>query len=291
MGNSFSRSSSHWLATLAIALPWLNPFVWGPSPPVVQWLVTLVCAAVLLGLFALRQLEGGGLAIGIIEGWILAAMASSVLAVVQYFGASGALAPWVNVTGVGEAFANLRQRNQFATLTNIGLAALLWWVALRPPAGEQTTSHAGMHRASMFFMASLLALGNATSSSRTGMLQLLLLALLVAVWRHSEKRLTERTTSGLTVQLMLVALLVYGLALLVLPQLVGLNAATHGALARLVEGDRLCASRITLWGNVLHLIAQKPWFGWGWGELSYAHYITLYPGARFCNILDNAHNE
>jgi hypothetical protein len=41
---------------------------------------------------------------------------------------------------------------------------------------------------------------------------------------------------------------------------------------------------------VLHLIAQKPWLGWGWGELDYAHFITLYPGARFCDILDNAHN-
>jgi hypothetical protein len=30
--------------------------------------------------------------------------------------------------------------------------------------------------------------------------------------------------------------------------------------------------------------------GWGWGELDYAHFITLYPGARFCDILDNAHN-
>jgi hypothetical protein len=41
---------------------------------------------------------------------------------------------------------------------------------------------------------------------------------------------------------------------------------------------------------VLHLIAQKPWLGWGWGELDYAHFITLYPGERFCDILDNAHN-
>ena len=51
-----------------------------------------------------------------------------------------------------------------------------------------------------------------------------------------------------------------------------------------------CGSRRILWENVAYLIAQKPWFGWGWGELDYAHYATLYPGARFCDILDNAHN-
>ncbi|EER58028.1 O-antigen polymerase [Acidovorax delafieldii 2AN] len=45
-----------------------------------------------------------------------------------------------------------------------------------------------------------------------------------------------------------------------------------------------------LWSNVLYLIAQKPWTGWGWGELDYAHYMTLFPGERFCVLLDNAHN-
>ena len=63
-----------------------------------------------------------------------------------------------------------------------------------------------------------------------------------------------------------------------------------GAWARLRSGDAACMGRLTLWSNVLHLIAQKPWFGWGWGGLDYAHFVTLYPGARFCDILDNAHN-
>jgi hypothetical protein len=66
-----------------------------------------------------------------------------------------------------------------------------------------------------------------------------------------------------------------------------------------VAGNRLwervaavdaCSSRTVLWSNVLHLMAQHPWRGWGWGELDFAHFTTLYPGARFCDILDNAHN-
>jgi hypothetical protein len=52
----------------------------------------------------------------------------------------------------------------------------------------------------------------------------------------------------------------------------------------------VCSSRLTLWRNVLDLIALHPWRGWGWGRLDYAHYITLYDGPRFCDILDNAHN-
>jgi len=38
------------------------------------------------------------------------------------------------------------------------------------------------------------------------------------------------------------------------------------------------------------MAAERPWTGWGLGELDYAHYATLYPGERFCLILDNAHN-
>jgi hypothetical protein len=49
-------------------------------------------------------------------------------------------------------------------------------------------------------------------------------------------------------------------------------------------------SRLILWRNVLDLIALHPWVGWGWGELKFAHYQTLYDGARFSEILDNAHN-
>ena len=80
------------------------------------------------------------------------------------------------------------------------------------------------------------------------------------------------------------------MASLALPLLAGLDPNSSGILGRLRDGGPQCASRLTLWGNVLHLIAQKPWLGWGWGELDYAHLVTLYPGARFCEILDNAHN-
>jgi O-antigen ligase len=90
--------------------------------------------------------------------------------------------------------------------------------------------------------------------------------------------------------ILLAAAVAYVVAIIALPRLAGLDPHATGMLARLQAGDPACASRLTLWGNVLHLIAQKPWLGWGWGNLDYAHFITLYPGARFCDILDNAHN-
>ena len=52
-------------------------------------------------------------------------MVSSAIGLLQYFGVAGTFSPWVNQTNFGEAFANLRQGNQFATLTNMALAALV----------------------------------------------------------------------------------------------------------------------------------------------------------------------
>ena len=51
-----------------------------------------------------------------------------------------------------------------------------------------------------------------------------------------------------------------------------------------------CGGRRVLWANVLTLIAQHPWLGWGWGETDYAHFMTAYSEMRFCDMLDNAHD-
>lgn len=206
--------------------------------------------------------------------WVLAGVTSSIIGLLQYFGVAAVLAPWANQSSLGEAFANLRQRNQFASLTNIALVALIWLVA----------KHGFSRRRDrlVWVVTGLLAAGNAASSSRTGLLQLVLLCALYLLW--------SRWRQPPVLRVLLTALLAYGVAALALPWLTGLDLLGHGMVARLRAGDMVCASRFTLWSNVLTLIAQKPWFGWGWGELDFAHYMTLYPGARFCDILDNAHN-
>jgi O-antigen ligase len=55
-------------------------------------------------------------------------------------------------------------------------------------------------------------------------------------------------------------------------------------------GGQACSSRLVLWSNVLHLIALKPLTGWGWGELDYAHFDTLYAGPRFLRHPGQRHN-
>ena len=304
------------LLLAAVTFPWLNPVAGGPSAMMEPWLVAAAATVLIwhfiapgvtrwqfgLALAAAALLAGIGeaappvlLAIGglmviaisaavataattrpwlrdaIVNAWLLAALASSVLALAQYFGLSAHLAPWVNPTEPGEAFANLRQRNQFATLTSIGLVTLLWRV------------RQGARLSWVLPAAGLLAAANAASASRTGVLQIAMLVMLVLWW----SRPIQRRPGAVCI----VAALAYGFASVLLPmalqQLSGISVPN--AFDRLVSADG-CASRTILWGNVLHLIAQQPWWGWGWGELDYAHFATLYPGARFCDILDNAHN-
>ena len=210
--------------------------------------------------------------------WLAAGLISSAIGMLQYFGIAGAFSPWVNQSGLGEAFANLRQRNQFATLTNIALAALL---LLAVQVGSREIAAKYWHLGWLLAAAVLLAVGNAISSSRTGLFQLLLLCGLYAVW-NSLRFTTLR-------RLLICTVLTYAVAMFAMPYLAGFDVASHGAFARMGK-DEACSSRLTLWSNVVHLIAQKPWLGWGWGELDYAHFITLYDELRFCDILDNAHN-
>jgi len=287
---------------LFILLPWLNPFSPGPTAQVGPLLFAWACTAgVLLALVFDRQ-RGENLQMvkAIVLAWVAAAVLSAALGLLQYFGQTDIFGIWVDHTELGQAFGNLRQRNQFATLLSIGLVALLWLVA-RSASYTSTAAPVGVLRLRpsqprsawpsarltlVLVAAVLLGAGNAASSSRTGLLQLVLTLLLTLWWQRKAPKQQARRV--LTV--LLVALVAYAVASFVLPLLAGLDPFNSGAWVRLRAGDAACASRLTLWRNVLHLIALKPLMGWGWGELDYAHFITLYPGTRFCDILDNAHN-
>lgn len=261
MSMSFTRTA---FCVLLIALPWLWPSAGGPSPLVEPGLLTLLCAALLM--LAARQKALAPLAA---QAWWLAALLSACMALLQYSGLADAFAPWVNPAPYDAPYANIRQRNQFASFTLIGLAAGLF-LATRPANRWRDLA--------LLLGAVLLSAGNVVSGSRVGFVGLMLLCALAWVWRHSMNEMARR--------MLLAAVLAYGLLSLALPWL------TDGlfALARIATERPDCNSRLVLWRNVLHLINLHPWTGWGWGELNYAHYITLYEEPRFCAPLGNAHN-
>jgi O-antigen ligase len=257
------------LGTLLV-LPWLEP--WSPLPlaNVVPLLISWACVGMLM-VFGQRLRP-----VDIARTWAWAALISSAIGLLQYFDLATWFRPWIHVPDhMGEAMGNLRQRNQLATLTAIGIVAVLWW------------DQHGLRRLHALGMLAWLTLGNAATNSRTGLLQILLVTGLVIWW----SRAGLSKPSRLDWRLALTSLGMYALSIWVLPQLLSMTTGldTLNALTRLGNDDG-CGSRKVLWRNVIDLITQEPWLGWGWGELKYAHYSTTYQDQRFCNILGNAHN-
>ncbi|MDM0039478.1 Wzy polymerase domain-containing protein [Variovorax sp. J22G21] len=216
-------------------------------------------------------------------GLLLAGLLSALLGLLQYYGLAEPLRPWTTQPELGQAYGNLRQRNQFATLISMALISALWLHAAYD--GRRV-------RVALLWAMGWLLLAAAASTSRTGLLQLLGISGVAAfiAWR-------ERRPGGAVVAAayrlphpawLLAMVPAYFAAAWLLPHLA--SSGVEDMLHRLRHGAPDDHSRLVLWHNVLTLIARHPLAGWGWGELGYAHYITLYPGPRFVEILDNAHN-
>jgi len=226
----------------------------------------------------------------LVAGLLLAAVISAVLGMLQYLGLARELSPWVNQPVKGDAFANLRQRNQFASLTSLGLVVLLGWVA------EQAKSHSMSRLAWVlaWVLINLLAAGVACSLSRTGAMQWVLVGVLMAAWGWRSAKREAGFGKGL-MWLSLAAPVLVVVWSVVMPWLALQTTGEWGASMILrVTGQAqdyaACGGRRVLWANVLALIAQHPWLGWGWGETDFAHFMTGYSGLRFCDMLDNAHD-
>lgn len=273
-GTTNSLLTRGWLGMLMV-FPWVAP--WSPAPQAntVPLLVSWACIALLL--LQAHRLQPLDMA----RAWAVAALLSSVMGLVQYFGLAPTGGDLLHVTALGEANANLRQRNQLATLLAMGLLAVLWWQA-----------H-GLRTRHALWMLALLAVANAATTSRTGLLHMVLVTALTVYWTYRSRGAEDIRTDA-SIRLVLWALAVYLLANWALPW--GLRAQygqeVIDAWTRMGHNEG-CGSRRVLWANVIELISQKPWTGWGWAELKYAHYITPYAGGpeqRFCDILGNAHN-
>lgn len=271
------------LLVAALTLPWLWPFTSGPTAAMQPYLVSMALAALALALWPARAPEQAARLAA--TAWLAAAALSALVALLQYFDLEAPFFPWVNIAAPRQAFGNLRQPNQLASLLLIGALALRWqWqcgtLARAPAAGLL-----------LLLMAAL-----AATASRAGLVALLACAALLPCWARAEAgpapATGRRRARHAAWAAPGAALLLYALAVLALPWLAQWAGVAEGRdmLARLRDDSASCGSRRVLWRNVAQLIAAKPWLGWGWGELDYAHYITPYGGARFCYIVDNAHN-
>ncbi|MEY4435168.1 MAG: hypothetical protein RL175_123 [Pseudomonadota bacterium] len=275
------------LAWLAASLLWVPQVV---DSALTMGLVASLMCVWLMAAVGRRAAADESLLRWLVAGLLAAAVISAVLGVLQYLGLARELSPWVNQPLKGDAFANLRQRNQFASLTSLGLVALLGWVAARAKSHSMTPKCWAL----AFAVMNVLAAGVACSVSRTGAVQWALVGVLMAAWGWRSARQDAALGKGL-VWLALAAPVLVAVWSVVMPWLALQTTGEWGASMILrVTGQAqdyaACGGRRVLWANVLTMIAQHPWLGWGWGETDYAHFMTGYSSMRFCDMLDNAHD-
>jgi O-antigen ligase len=266
------------LIAATIIIPWLIKPSQSVSISLHTWIVTSCCLGLYILVMSSRQHSlfresHNHLNIVTRWAWIFSAVVSSLFAHIQYVGLEQIFSDFISTSPNRIAYANLFQQNLFASLTCIGLAAIY------------TIDVSKKNLSKLLFTISsmvLLTSANVLTSSRAGSLQFFLIGLTALL-------VSKRTSNTSPKQLVLASMVLY----IVLTILVQYDLTSHyiqsaGLLSRI--NDSNAYARLFLWSNVYELVDQKPFLGHGWRSLAYMHYSTEFSGARFMEMLDNAHN-
>lgn len=222
---------------------------------------------------------------GFLAGMVLAGAVSAVIALLQVFAPGWVDGHWVARSAlVGRAVGNVRQPNHLATLLLLAMVAL---VALQSkpqtsqPWAAQAQSPSGQTLALALSLAvgALLTVALTLSSSRTGVVGVVVLAL----WGLVDRRLAKTWRWGLAM-----APLAYALTWWALAAWAHASGSTFAGEARLAAND-LSSSRFAIWRDTLTLIGSHPWWGVGFGEFNLAWSMTPSP-QRPLAFFDHTHN-
>lgn len=184
-----------------------------------------------------------------------------------------ALQAWVPAPAEpGRGYGALLQPNLTATLLVLGLASLASLLRAGRVSGWRTPT--------LWVMALLLGSGVAVTGSRVGMVLLLVLCagLGAAEWLRRGEQKARRSASGFV----LIPLAGFGMALVA----VGLGVDFATPLAR---SSALSNGRVLIFSNALDVGRAFPFFGAGFGQLSYWH-VELPYQPKMPGYLTHAHN-
>lgn len=261
-----------------IIIPWLIKPNQAVSVSLHTWLITLSClGSYILVIFARQRSpfreSQNNLNWAVRWAWIFSAVVSSLFAHIQYAGLGQIFSDFVGTSANRIAYANLFQKNLFASLTCVGLAAIY------------TLDASKKNLSNLLFTISsivLLTSANVLTSSRTGFVQFFLIGLtgLLVLKRASIHSPKQLILASMTLYIILTIIVQYDLA--------AHHNQNAGLLSRI--NDANAYARLSLWSNIYELVHQKPFLGHGWRSLAYMHYSTDFSGARFMEMLDNAHN-
>lgn len=234
---------------LAAALQASTGRLLDPGEAVLPVLYALGVAACLAIGHRAETIAPGRLADALLAGVLIAAMASTGLALAQWLRVDGLGVLSYDIVPGARPVANLGQPNLLATLLLWGLVAV-WWTWHRQQVGAAVA----------VLVALFLALGLALTQSRSGALG----AVLLAAWAALAPR-GGRSPSRALLLAMVVALVGLLIGWSFVDRLMSLEAAR--GVGEVVQAGK----RPAIWALSLDAIALRPWAGWGLGLNVLAH--------------------
>lgn len=267
-----------WALGLAAALASIGaqalfgPIVFGGDAWMAALYVLAFGGAIATGQAAAHDATAGrGRALDVLAlGTVAAAIASTAIALMQWTDTR-----WLPVTVAAllpgdRPYGNFAQANNFSTALFLGLCSLCW---LRE---SQRIGRLGWT-----LSATLLLFGMAMSGSRTGWLQVVLAAALLA-WRG---RAGPEPILRLPHALALVAGLV-GLSLAWPLLNEALDLAGHRSAADQVQAGL----RLPIWQLSLEALSRQPWWGWGWQQVPAAQLAVALDLPPLQRHIEHSHN-
>lgn len=199
----------------------------------------------------------------------LAALISAAIGLVQWLQLTEPLNIYVVQTGRGaRALGNLAQPNQLATLLLMGLAALAY-VYEKGVIGKLTFI------LTVIFITAVLVM----TQSRAGMISVLVISSFL-VWKQKSTplRLSRNEVIWWVIGFIFGTILLPNLS----------DWLMLGDMRNLTATESV-SERLLIWKQMLHAIAQAPWFGYGWNQTPMASAVgaLAFPGAH---PYTNAHN-
>ena len=183
----------------------------------------------------------------------IAALVSVGLQLYQWLGLtrdSGMLDIWVIGFDGNRPAANLGQPNQLSTLLLWGLLAIAWGIWRKQ-----------LHGAVAAIFAGFLLIGLALAQSRTALLGLLLMAVLLGFWRPLGRQASVRVG--------VVAAAVFYFTVLASVPVLTRFLLLEEALS--MQSRSATELRPAAWSMFLDAIGQRPWWGYGWEQVMSAH--------------------
>lgn len=169
----------------------------------------------------------------------------------------------------GRYSGNIGQPNQAASLFMLGILSCAWLCVRRY-----------IKRNSAFFMAALFVVALVLAGSRTTIVNMVVIILLLFCYRKvkgvSELMFASFFLTGL-----------YFLCLLFIPYLLVFFNAENGLTEIRPMVD---SARISIWKGLFYAVLERPLFGYGWGQISHAQVSDALPALDIGGLVVQSHN-